>query len=255
MIIRKPLLPVLALAVSLMAWGCAATSPDVSKSTKARIELANSHLQSGQPRRSLKELIPLREEAEDVPEYHFLLGMTYHRLDGHTEKAIQELRRAVELAPELGMAWNNLGMAYITADRLDDAEQALKKALSISTYLTPEFAAYNLSRLYSRQKRPREAIEYAEKALRENWRYLPAYFLISELYTNQGDPQKAREHLERGVEAFPDNARLWLRYGKVQLRLGEQDDATQAFQRVLEIAPDSNPAQVARDYLDLHRTS
>ena len=249
----RKLLALLAAAAFLMSlWGCAASSPQVSDATRARIELANSHLQNGQPRRSLKELLPLRDKAEDVPEYHFLLGMTYLRLDGHTEQAIQELRQAVDLAPKLGMAWNNLGMAYIAAERMDKAEEALKKALSISTYLTPEYAAYNLGRLYRDKDRPQKAIDHANKALRENWRYLPAYFLLSELYTEQGEPEQAEETLKKGVEAFPDNERLWLQYGEIQLRLGQQEQAAQSFQRVLQIAPDSDPAQVARDYLDLH---
>ncbi|MCF8085992.1 MAG: tetratricopeptide repeat protein [Desulfohalobiaceae bacterium] len=247
------LLAVAALSLSIL--GCAATSPQISDQTQARIELANSHLQNGEPRRSLKELLPLRDRANDVPEYHFLLGMTYLQLEGKIQKAIDELKRATELAPQLGMAWNNLGRAYIAADRLDKAEEVLKRALSISTYLTPEYAAYNLGRLYREQKRPQEAIQYVNKALRENWRYLPAYFLLSRLYTEQGQPEQAKNILERGVEAFPDNQRLWLQYGKIQLRLGDQEQAAQSFQRVLDIAPDSDPAQVARDYLDLHGAS
>jgi tetratricopeptide (TPR) repeat protein len=251
---RNPLLLPLAIALLLALSGCAATSPEVSEETRARIELANSHLQNNQPRRSLKELLAIRDRADDVPEYHFLLGMTYLQLEGKTDKAIHELKRTTELAPELGMAWNNLGRAYIAAGRVDRAEEVLKRALSIETYLTPEYAAYNLSRLYREQKRPRLAIEHADKALRENWRYLPAYFLLAELYTQQGRPGKAKDTLERGVEAFPDNARLWLQYGKIQLRLGDREQAAQSFQRVLDIAPDSDPAQVARDYLDLRNS-
>jgi len=250
----KLLVPIAVAALSLSILGCAATSPQISDKTQAQIQLANSHLQNGQPRRSLKELLSLRDRANEVPEYHFLLGMTYLRLEGRTQHAISELKRATELAPKLGMAWNNLGMAYIQADRLDKAEESLKKALSIPTYLTPEYAAYNLGRLYRKQNRPQKAIKFGNKALRENWRYVPAYFLLSELYTEQGQPKEARDILKRGVEAFPDNARLWLRYGKIQLRLGEQDQAVRSFQRVLDIAPDSDPAQVAQDYLDLHES-
>ena len=251
MMTRKPLALLAVAALLLTLWGCAATGPDVSDKTQARIELANSHLQNNQPRRSLQELLPLKDSAGDIPEYHLMLGMTYLQLEGKTHKAIEELKQTTELAPELGMAWNNLGRAYIAADRLDKAEKALKKALSIETYLTPEYAAYNLSRLYREQKRLQQAIEYADKALRENWRYLPAYFLLAQLHTKQGTPEEAEKTLQRGVEAFPDNQRLWLQYGKLQLRLGKQDQAAQSFQRVLDIAPDSEPAQVARDYLDL----
>jgi len=248
---RKPLLLLALFGLCLTAWGCASTSPSISENTRARIELANSHLQSGNPRRSLQELDQLKDKARDVPEYHFLLGMTYLRLDGHQEQAVRELKTTVEMAPKLGMAWNNLGLAYIRTGRLDDAEQALKKALSISTYLTPEYAAYNLSRLYRDRDQPEKAIRYGNKALKENWRYLPGYFLLANLYTEQGETEKAKETLQRGVEAFPDHERLWLQYGKTQLRMGDEEQATQSFQRVLEIAPDSNSAQVARDYLDL----
>jgi len=239
------------LSLLLLIWGCATTSSG-SKEANARMELANSHLQNNRPRRSYQELKELQDQAQDVPQYHFLLGMTYLRLEGiDNQRAIEELKKAVELDPEMGMAWNNLGMAYFQSGRPTKAEEAFREALSISSYLTPEYASYNLSRLYSEQGRLDKALEYAQKSLKQNWRYLPAYDLITDLYIEQGRMEKAGEYLQQGVEAFPDNGRLWLRYGKAQLRLGENKQAAQSLQRVLEVAPDSESAQAARDYLDL----
>ncbi len=249
--IRATAWPALAVLL-LLIWGCGPTTPSVSEQAEARLELASSHLQENRPRQSLQELQRVQDEAEGLPEYHFLLGMTYLQLEEiEPEEAIQELERTVDLAPQLGMAWNNLGNAYIEAGQPEKAKQALKRALDISTYLTPEYAAYNLSRLYQNQDQLSEAITYAKMALNHNWRYYPAYHLLADVYIQQGKMDKAKEKLGEAVEAFPDDHRLWLRYGQTQLRQGEEEKAAQSFQRVLEIAPDSESAQVARNHMDL----
>ena len=47
---------------------------------------------------------------------------------GNREKGLGEFREAVRLAPDNFWGYNNLGVAYMVFDRLDDAEAAWKEA-------------------------------------------------------------------------------------------------------------------------------
>ena len=231
---------------------CAHMAPQqpASKEVQARMDLSTSYLSKGQPRRSLKELLAVKDKARKVPKYHFLLGTTYQQLNS-LEQARDHFVRAAELDPGYGEAWNSLGQVFVSLDNSSRARQAFENALSIPTYLTPEFPAYNLALLHRDESRPAKARELAQKALDENWRFLPAYELLADMATSKGDIEQASMWLKQGVDANPDSVQLMLRLAENQLRLGQHDKARYWFARILSLQPESEPAQVARDYLDI----
>jgi tetratricopeptide (TPR) repeat protein len=236
----------------LILSGCAGlnTAPEPPKQIQAHMDVASSFLREGKPRRSLQELLKIKDRADAYPDYHFLAGITYMELQD-SNKAIHHFQRAVQQKPEFGEAWNNLGQVYASNQQRDKAVQAFERALEIQTYLTPEYPAYNLARLYQRQKDYSEAIAKAQQALKLNWRYLPAYYLIADLYLERDQIEQATEWLKKGVDAFPDNAQLMLRLAENQLRLGRNADALYWLERIQKKYPDSEAASMAQDYLDI----
>lgn len=50
---------------------------------------------------------------------------------GQTQQAIEELKRAIALYPEYVHAYNDLGVAYIKLDLIDDAIRALEKTIAL----------------------------------------------------------------------------------------------------------------------------
>jgi Tfp pilus assembly protein PilF len=247
---RQYLIPLLFL---LLAAGCASGRGQdgyVPKAVQARMDLAISYLSKDKPRHSLKELRAIDERGKEIPQYHYLLGLTYMGLD-KPSRAVRQFERAVELKPDFGQAWNNLGNAYVLADKDQEAEEAFRRALGIDTYMTPEFPAYNLARLYRDRGRTQKAVDYAKRAMKQNWRYTPAYMLLSDIYLENNRIQEATKWLEKGVDANPDNVRLILRLAENQMRLGENENASYWFHRIIELQPDSETAKVARDYLDV----
>lgn len=247
---RKLLLLSLCLALA----GCAgkAANQSLPRSVQARMDLAQSYLQKDRPRHSLNELYKIKSQADGNPDYHFLLGLTQMELKKYSAAA-DEFERALEVDPDFGSAWNNLGLAYLNAEQFTKAEEAFHQALDIPTYLTPEYAAYNLARLAKERSRPEAALKYCRRAQEFNWRYGPVYFLLSELLVEKGQIREAVNYLRQGVKAQPENAELWLRLAENQLRLGHSSDAIESFQHIVEQAPESEPAEVARDYLGLLR--
>jgi Flp pilus assembly protein TadD len=50
---------------------------------------------------------------------------------GLWDEAIRRWERAVELDPDYGQAWNDLGVGYEQQGRLDDAKKAYEKAIKL----------------------------------------------------------------------------------------------------------------------------
>ena len=242
----------LALVTLGLLLGCAHTArhQPVSKEVQARMDLSTSYLSKGQPRQSLQELLAVKDKARKVPKYHFLLGTTYQQLN-HLQQARDHFVRATELNPDYGEGWNSLGQVFISLDKPAMARQAFEKALAIPTYLTPEFPSYNLALLHRKQSRPDQARKYAQRALDENWRFLPAYELLADMAAAEGNIQQAATWLKQGVDANPDSVRLMVQLAENQLRLGQHGKARYWFSRILSLQPKSQAAQVARDYLDI----
>jgi len=240
------------LGLLLALTGCAGKNPEPSppKQVQAHLDVASAFLREGRPRRSLKELLTVQEKADAYPDFHFLAGITYTELED-SDKAVKHFRQAVEIKPDFGEAWNNLGQVHATNQQWDKAIQAFERALEIQTYFTPEFPAFNLATVYKAQGEYDRAISYAEKALKFNWRYLRAYQLISKLYLDLERTKQAAVWLKRGVKAFPDNASLMYRLAVCQHSLGHTSDAIYWFKRIKKIQPNSKEARDAQDYLDI----
>lgn len=221
-----------------------------AKEVDLRLNLAESHINNRQPQLALQELFILEPSAKHLSRYHFDLAMTYIGLD-ELEKARDSFTRAVDIDTNFAEAWNNLGKILEALNRDQEAEQAYLKAFNILTYVTPEFAAYNLGRLYLRQGRIAEAEQFGRKALARNWRYVPAYTLLADAFVAQNRMEEAEAVLKSGLEADMNSYSTMLALAEHQVRLGKNIEALEMFQRIVTQSPHSNEAKVAQDYLEL----
>ncbi|MBS3779504.1 MAG: tetratricopeptide repeat protein [Desulfovermiculus sp.] len=241
------------LVLLLNSWGCTFGQPwtQANQEIRARMDLASSFLANEQPRLALRQLQAIESSAGTDPDYQFLYGLTWSRLQ-RQEKASEHFQKAVSLRSEFAQAWNNLGQAYAAMGQTEKAEQAFLQALDTPTYLTPEFAAFNLARLYQDQGLTQKAEELARQSLDHNPGFAPAIILLNDLLIADNRIQEAVDMLSRGLQAEPDNVRLMQELAENLLRLGRQKQARQWFERIANTAdPTSQAAQVAADYLEL----
>lgn len=98
----------------------------------------------------------------DAPIVRANMAMAYIQL-GLEEEAERELKRALEVAPEMPDAWCNLGSLYLRRGLLEESVKASQKAVEIY----PEFgmAHNNLAVAFLELKRLDQAKEHAQKAL------------------------------------------------------------------------------------------
>lgn len=249
------MLRIIIVCIALLAGGCAhsgrSTTPAASsREIQVRLDLAESYLAGGNPRLALQELLRIESDAGNVPRYGFDLGMAYLAVN-ETELAEKAMAQAVALDPEYGQAWNNLGRIKEALGDEEGAAGAYEQALSILTYRTPEFAAYNLARLFKKQGRVPEAVRYGEMAVDKNWRYSPGYQLLAELALENDDALGAQKWLEKGTAADMNDPDLLLALGENLVRLNRGVEAEKPFRRIIKEHPGTEQAQTAIQYLHM----
>ncbi|HVN29334.1 MAG TPA: tetratricopeptide repeat protein [Candidatus Binataceae bacterium] len=85
---------------------------------------------------------------------------------GRIDDAIAECKRAIEVDPEFGNPYNDIGAYLINKGELDEAIDWLEKAKRASRYEPRHFPYMNLGRLYAQKGMVVKAIAEFEEALR-----------------------------------------------------------------------------------------
>jgi tetratricopeptide (TPR) repeat protein len=98
-------------------------------------------------------------------EAHTFLGWTYH-FQGKTLDAIAECKRAIEVDPDFGNPYNDIGSYLIELGRLDEAIPWLERAIAAPRYDPRHFPYFNLGRAYFAKGEIRRARGYFEESLR-----------------------------------------------------------------------------------------
>jgi tetratricopeptide (TPR) repeat protein len=103
-------------------------------------------------------------------EAHTFLGWTYH-FQGRLDDAIAECKRAIEIDPEFGNPYNDIGAYLIGLGRYDEAISWLTRATTAKRYDPRHFPYFNLGRAYLAKGMINRARESFEKALEIEPRY------------------------------------------------------------------------------------
>lgn len=147
-----------------MADGMEAPPPDALRRAMALWQEAYTLQMSG----DLDGAIQLyRRSIEVCPtaEAHTFLGWTFS-FQGRLEEATQECLRAIELDPDFGNPYNDIGVYLMQQERLEDAIAWLERAKRAPRYEPRQFPYMNLGRVYMRQGRWWDALRELEGAVR-----------------------------------------------------------------------------------------
>jgi len=112
-------------------------------------------------------------------EAHTFLGWTYH-FQGKIQDAIAECKRAIEVDPDFGNPYNDIGAYLIALGRLDEAVPWLERAIAAPRYDPRHFPHFNLGRVHLAKGRFNQARECFQEALRIE----PSYALARQAIEN-----------------------------------------------------------------------
>jgi len=119
-------------------------------------------------------------ELYPTAEAYTFLGWTYSFI-GRYDDAIKECLKAIEIDPEFGNPYNDIGAYLIELERLDEAIPWLQKAAVAKRYESRCFPYFNLGRIYERKGQWQQALESYEKAIQVSPEYLLAHHALNRL--------------------------------------------------------------------------
>ena len=109
-------------------------------------------------------------ESYPTAEAHTFLGWTYSFM-GMTDEAIDECHRAIEVDPEFGNPYNDIGAYLIEKGDMDGAIDWLKRAMTATRYECYFYPHFNLGRVYQAKGRYSEAMSEYKAAVELNPKY------------------------------------------------------------------------------------
>ena len=98
-------------------------------------------------------------------EAHTFLGWTMS-FQGRLDEATQECLKAIEVDPDFGNPYNDIGVYLMQQDKLDEAIPWLEKAKHARRYEPRQFPFMNLGRIYLKQGKWWDALREFEGSVR-----------------------------------------------------------------------------------------
>lgn len=125
---------------------------------------AAGHQAAGDFNRAI-ELYTRSIELHPTAEAFTFRGWAYHFL-GRVDDAIEECKHAIEVDPDFGNPYNDIGAYLLAKGEFDEAIEWLEKAKSAPRYEPRHFPYMNLGRIYAAKGMVMRAIAEFEAALK-----------------------------------------------------------------------------------------
>ena len=136
-------------------------------------------LSAGQTEAAL-DLFTQSIAAKPTGEGHTFRGWALSHL-GRFEEAIAECKIAIQVDPEFGNPYNDIGVYLIQQGQLEEAIPWLEQAKLAPRYEPRHFPFSNLGTIYERKGRLRQALQEYKAALRLEPRHEPAIRAVARL--------------------------------------------------------------------------
>jgi Tfp pilus assembly protein PilF len=106
-------------------------------------------------------------ELSPSAEAYTFRGWAYSHM-GRIDDAVAECHKAIEVDPDFGNPYNDIGVYLMAKDQLDQAIEWFERAKQAPRYEPRHFPFMNLGRVYAAKGMVRRAIEEFDGALRFN---------------------------------------------------------------------------------------
>ena len=205
-----------------------------ARSFEASLERARGHLLSGQLDEAEKLCDGVLAKQRANAEAMHIKGLAA-RGRGHAQSAIDCLTGAAKAAPERADIQYNLGIAFGEAKRLEEAEEAYRRAIA----LDPGNPNYhnNLGSLLNRIGRHEDALESFKAALGLDENHLQARGNLGSTLLELKQPEAAISELRRAVAAAPDYADAHNNLANAYVDAGDSAKAIDAYAVAIALRP------------------
>ncbi len=238
-----------ALIVLLALTGCVTTgnTGDKTKMAEGFYMRGLSHLQEKNYEMASVEFNRSLQHDSTYKQSYYGLGIISD-YQGKLDDAAKYYQKAINQDPDFSEAHNAIGVIYSKQKKWKEAIKAFNKALDNKLYTTPHIPYLNLGDVYMEQKE----YEKAAEAYRESKRFVNIEWTVLKLGTallEAGKTKEAISELQEGVGLAPQNANMRYSLALAFLKDGNKKSALTAFRKAAELAPKSELAQKANDYI------
>ncbi|HEX5707443.1 MAG TPA: tetratricopeptide repeat protein [Pyrinomonadaceae bacterium] len=173
--------------------------------------------------------------------------------EGDGKRAVESLRKAVELYPEFMLAFNDLGLVYFRLNQLDDAAEALRTAIKLAPENTTPVLNYGIVLFY--QKQYAQAEEQLRAVLKKRDTAAKAHLFLGRALIRQTKYGEAEQSLRRAVELGGPEVNEGYRFlGGIYMETGDNKRAVEALDKYLSLEPNARDAEAVRQIVAKLRT-
>lgn len=161
-------------------------------------------------------------------------------------------RKSLEVDPSSPIAHHNLGLLYNDIGLYPEAEEKLKKTLSLAPAYADNLTksvAENLANTYRLQKKFNEALAQINKTIESGLYNFGTYQSLGAIYLDMKDDEKAQEAWKKGLQLNPKSSGLLYNLGLLYLRKSQLPEAKEFFHKALHYDPDLYYAHYSLGYV------
>jgi len=151
---------------------------------------------------ALKEYQRVVAENQDLYQVYDKIGLCYYRLDD-TENAIEAFKLMLEKEPQSQDTLINLSAIYFEKGDLEEGMKYFKQ-LDEKSLKDPSIF-YNIGILLFKNRQIDMAIDYLEKCIAVDPMYVNGYYQLALACLNKGDLEEAKKNLKKVIELAPES--------------------------------------------------
>ncbi|MEH1842754.1 MAG: tetratricopeptide repeat protein [Nostoc sp.] len=164
---------------------------------------------------------------------------------GNNSQAETIWRQVLQLEPNNGKAYNNLGNALRRQEKLEEALAAHQKALEINKNDAEAYvgirnvaiAYYNLGIVLYKQNKLVDAVAAFQKVIQLNPKDAYAYYNLGKALLFQNKLVDAVAAFQKAIQLDPNNVTAYINLGTALYKQKKLVDAVAAFQKAIELKP------------------
>lgn len=168
---------------------------------------------------------------------------------GQLQRAVQLYTQALKLRPEFPEAEFQLAKAFISLERLPDAEQALRRALKSRANWDAAHAALGI--VLSLERKDAEAEAALRRAVAVGNKDATTFAALAEIRHRAGDKAGALEMIKRATALDPESAATWIARARIERETGANQDALTSLNRAVALEPDDQITLLERAEIKL----